>query len=73
MGGACGIAVAPLGSERRVNVIAERIDRLELLELWYDEDPTGCDVGYGGSNGDCGCRHWPDGPQTLIELSKTTG
>ncbi len=53
-GGVCGIAVAPLGSERRVNVIAERIDRLELLEVWYDEDPTGCDVGYGGSNGGCG-------------------
>jgi quercetin dioxygenase-like cupin family protein len=25
---------------RRENVIAERIDQLELMELWYEDDPT---------------------------------
>ena len=28
------------GSERRRNVIAERIDQLELMEVWYEDDPT---------------------------------
>jgi quercetin dioxygenase-like cupin family protein len=32
--------VAALGSGRREKVIAERIDRLELLEAWYENDPT---------------------------------
>jgi quercetin dioxygenase-like cupin family protein len=37
----CGIVVAPLSSEKeKVNVIAERIDQLELMEFWYEDDPT---------------------------------
>jgi quercetin dioxygenase-like cupin family protein len=33
--------VAPLSSEKeKVNVIAERIDQLELMEFWYEDDPT---------------------------------
>ena len=27
-------------AERRLNVIAERIDQLELMEVWYEDDPT---------------------------------
>jgi quercetin dioxygenase-like cupin family protein len=34
------IAVVRHGSERRRNVIAERIDQLELMEVWYEDDPT---------------------------------
>ena len=34
------IAVVRHGSERRQNVIAERIDQLELMEVWYEDDPT---------------------------------
>jgi quercetin dioxygenase-like cupin family protein len=33
--------VALLSSEKeKVNVIAERIDQLELMEFWYEDDPT---------------------------------
>jgi quercetin dioxygenase-like cupin family protein len=31
--------VAP-GNQRRDKVIAERIEELELLEVWYEDDPT---------------------------------
>jgi quercetin dioxygenase-like cupin family protein len=34
------IAVVRHDSERRRNVIAERIDQLELMEVWYEDDPT---------------------------------
>jgi quercetin dioxygenase-like cupin family protein len=34
------IAVVRHGIERRRNVIAERIDQLELMEVWYEDDPT---------------------------------
>jgi quercetin dioxygenase-like cupin family protein len=35
-----GIAVATPDSGRRETVIAERIDQLELMEVWYEDDPT---------------------------------
>jgi quercetin dioxygenase-like cupin family protein len=35
--------VAALGSgKERDKVIAERIDQLELMEVWYENDPTMC-------------------------------
>ena len=34
------IVVVRHGSERRRNVIAERIDQLELMEVWYEDHPT---------------------------------